>query len=69
MHYAESEIVFLPDTKCKVTYRKDDVVMGGPVCRDNLWGKAEEEIRQAYNDPTGPTYQKTVITLSEMPSV
>ncbi|MEO0314944.1 MAG: hypothetical protein RI928_1400 [Pseudomonadota bacterium] len=68
MYPHESEIIFLPDTKFKVTYRKDDTVMGGPVNRDSLRGKTEEEIRQAYNDPTGPTYQKTVITLTEMPS-
>jgi hypothetical protein len=68
MYPHESEIIFLPDTKFKVTYRKDDVATGGPVNRDGLRGKTEEEIRLAYNDPTGPKYLKTIITLTEIPS-
>lgn len=71
----ESEILFLPNTKFKVEYRKDNVTIGGGVPMDinppSIKGQYDEKTKQAwadkYNDPSGQKYKKTIIALRELP--
>jgi hypothetical protein len=71
----ESEILFLPNTKFKVEYRKDNVTIGGGVPMDinppSIKAQYDEKTKQAwadkYNDPSGQKYKKTIIALRELP--
>ena len=72
----ESEILFLPNTKFKVEYRKDNVTIGGGVLMDinppSIKDQYDEKTKKAwadkYNDPSGQKYKKTIISLRELPS-
>ena len=71
----ESEILFLPNTRFKVEYRKDDVTIGGGVeidinpqsIKDQYDEKTKKAWSDKYNDPSGQKYKKTIIALRELP--
>ena len=72
----ESEILFLPNTKFKVEYRKDNVTIGGGVAidinpqaiKDQYDEKTKKAWADKYNDPSGQKYKKTIIALRELPA-
>ena len=72
----ESEILFLPNTKFKVEYREDNVIIGAGVAMDinpqEIKDRYDEKTKKAwsdkYNDPSGQKYKKTIITLRELPA-
>ncbi|MFZ9367558.1 MAG: ADP-ribosyltransferase [Burkholderiaceae bacterium] len=72
----ESEILFLPNTRFKVEYRKDNVTIGGGVgidlnpqaIKDQYDEKTKKDWADKYNDPSGQKYKKTIISLRELPS-